>query len=630
MNALIALELRKNQLVMAGLAAAFGVSLPLAALLAAANRRAPQTAVDAAHLFWVFLGLPFAACLVGAVSGAGLRGEARGAEALLPISPEKRTAAGAAAAFLVVAGLTCLVAAVGWLASPDWKGALEGNGDGGQLTRTLMAPLTYGFLLLSAASFTLAYGLGHAAAGGLLGAGLGGFAAGCLVWGTLIKLFLRLEPSFATPALISGVLALGGTAAALRLWTPLVERSGRVGPVRGAALAAGLLIGALSAAAALTGYLRRAETALTVMGERRPWTQVGEQGQHFADARGFRPRGILAENLRGDLVLVGPDGRRDILMEGRSRPLRELLRRPWRPITSTCWGEDGTLWVLADDRDNPFRSKELWRGKPGAGFSMVRRFTGDPFPHRLERRGREVGLLSWRYGDQPWRYLYAPIPGEGESPNWETVPVLARFIGSAWEAEGRAARLSEDGKALRARAPKASSWILPGKALAEGGAYLPAYQLGRETAFFVPVALKEGGKALAVCLPGGKVRVEWRVAGDVSLSLEQHRNGTIWGPREGTLRLAVTPEGEFLPAFRTEPAARVLRARSGKVWVLAAGHLLELEPRSGRQIRRTTLSKPSRTWGGPSGAVALEEGFFYPTEGGLEFVDWDGRSRRML
>lgn len=628
MNALIALELRKNRMVMAGLSAAFGASLPLAALMAAANRRSPQTAVDAALLFWVFLGLPPAACLIGGVGGAGLRGEFRGAEAPLPISPQRRAAGGALAAVLVVAALGALVAAVGWLASPQWRAALEGIEEGGELIRTLFAPLAYGLVLLAASSFTLAYGLGHAAAGGILGGGLGGFAAGCLLWGSMIKLFLMLELPFAPVAVFSGVLALGGTAAALRLWAPAVERSSRLGPVQGCALAAGLIAGALSGAGALTVYLRRAETALSPLREGRAWASIGGQAQQFADAGGPWTRGMLAGNIRGDLVRVEPDGRREILIEGRSRDLRELLRRPWRPITSVRWGGDGTLWVLADDRTNPFRGAELWRGRPGAGFSVVKRFTGDPFPHSLERRGREVGLLSWRFSDKPRRHFYASPTGE--DPRWEPVAVPERFFGSAWAAEGRAARLSEDARFLRVERPKPASWILPGRALAEGGAYLPAYRLGRETAFFVPVALKEGGRALAVCLPGGKVRLEWRAGAGMSLSVEQHQDGTIWGPGEGTVRLAATPGGEFLPPFRTPEGARVLRARAGRVWLLASGDLVELDPRSGRELRRTALPKAARQWGGGTGASPREEGFFYQTADGLDFVDWDGRSRRML
>ena len=338
---------------------------------------------------------------------------------------------------------------------------------------------------------------------------------------------------------------------------------------------------------------------------------------------------MLADNIRGDLFLLRPDGRREVLLEGRSRGMWELLRRPWRPVTSTGRDAAGNLWALADDRNNPFRSRELWMGRPGEKLSLVRRFEGDPFPHAIARRGRRIGLLSWRFGETPLRYLYADMPVPGQAPRWEALESQEKVFGSAWAEEGLAARLSNDATVLISDKPK-TRWVIPGRALGAGGTYFPAYRLGTAAAYLVPVELKDGGRALVVCLPGGKVRVEWRMGGDFSMSVQQYRDGTIWGPREGTLRLVATPDGQFLPPIRTAPGARVLRARRDKVWLYDESFLMEVEARTGRTLKKTALSPPARQWYWRHAAEPLEEGFFYQTRNGLEFVDWDGRSRRML
>ncbi len=304
------LEVRKHRLMLGGVAGAFLVSLPLAALSSRVYGIAAASAIDGILTLWTLFGLPLAAAIYGATAGAGLRETgAEEAEAPLPVPALYRlrgALANAASGFLV---LFTLVMGV-------WFVRVQGASSATPETLAAAAPFSAALeLTVLAASFIVGYASRHAVLAGLSGLTLGLVAflpaggAALVSWTFSDRVPLGVSGWGLIAAL--GLGAPSAVLAAGRLILPRLARSARIGAASWAT--AGLLFLSPLAPASLlfNSSLQRLNASRTEVGMR--WSvPPPQEAAAFAAVPGRREGKFYATFEDG--LVCAPAGSRVVLL----------------------------------------------------------------------------------------------------------------------------------------------------------------------------------------------------------------------------------------------------------------------------------------------------------------------------
>lgn len=587
---LIRLELRKNRLAAASAAAAFLVTLPVCRLVSSATGLEMRLSLDAALTAWVLLGVPLAAALIGASSGAAAASrDSIEAEALLPASSGRRALASIGAAVLLAALFAAFVFATGAaLGAPPSRFLSPGEKAWGASfweNIAISQVLALATLDLLAGSWALSRLIGHGVAGGLLallftaatGAGLAvcfGLQMEHHEWGVVC---LRSALMIA----YGGAFAKIGTGLTAARW--IERRSGR--RTLAAALALMILPGIMIWGRAGV-ELRMLDAKVALIG--RSFAAGGEEAV-LKTVRG----GVLSADGHGVRVLVPEQrsGLTDILLN----PFRTWIRGAWRD-------EKGVLWVERYVSPNT----ELWRIEGSKVESMrmtdhgsISEVAGVPLKHRYPGGKRLLVARAedyFRRGDKAsWLVGYKDIIAQRRR---ETGAGRVACDGRCFEAEGR-------------------RWKLPG---AEAGAELVfPHLIGGRRAYLVPVRIGENW-SMALCRADGSTIIAWP---DFHPP-ETLPDGTIFSLWKGKLR-SIGPGGTVAAPIDLGPAlaaSRLMRISEGKAWLVSAGRLTVVDE-SGRAVLSRALPEDLEE------AIPLKDGFVLTTKRSAYFSDWTGALRRV-
>lgn len=619
------LQLKRDRLLAAGMAASLLASLPVAWLAARADGLA-QYSLQATILFWVAVGLPGFAVLFGGSAGAELASTpSRAAELLLPVSPSRRAWGGLLGAALNFLGVSLLVGAAALslrsaaLTDASLIDALVGTswwwGNEHAFTLAFAGSLPY-FLL---ASFLGAYLFRHGVLGGLLGTLLGGAMLVSLGLGLGLEATHPDRASFGGICLALVVAASAACGLALHRLAPWAERKPRASGWVLAGLAGLAALGALASAAAFLGESRRVKATTRLVEPAYWWFRQLPRALPVA-------RGVVLQSLDGELFWATEDGRRTLL--ARNTGFNGFV--PTFPHTSVAEDAEGNPWILVEEptrRPEP-RRWAVWAGNPARELELKARFTHEWNWVELVRRGRELGLMTWNLG-------YAPIPALGRQPEWRGGSMeggaAIRALAAAYVADGAAAELSADSRTLIHRPADGPirTWRLPGRAMPEvPGVVLDRVGSAAAPVFLVRLFKKKDRPGLARCFPDGRVETLWEEVkeGEFQRLAPLPAGGYRLSRYESWEARFIGEDGELSAPSRLASRGDPLRYDGSRVWLVSGASLEEVEIPSGRRLKVTPLPKPGE--GGYQLRV-VPGGFFLHTGAELEFVAWDGTRRRL-
>jgi len=608
---LIRLELRKNVLSAASAAAAFLVTLPVCRLVSSSTGLEIRYSLDAALTAWIILGLPLAAALIGASSGASSASrDALDCEAILPPSPGRRAASSLAASLLLVAAFAAFVlvtsvvlgSAPGRMLAPAqkaWGAAFWHN----LHVAPLLALATFDVL---AGAWALSRLIGHGVAGGLLALLLtsasGAALAACFG--------LQLLHHEWGASCYAAALALASAGALAKVWAGALaarwsER--RSGPRALSTSLALLILPGAAIWAVAGGELRMLDAKVMLLDyehalSRRPRGDSFPRGSRALAAAG---EGVVLKTLRGGIVIADGAGVRPLIPE-QNAGLSDILLDPFKTWIRGAWREEnGVLWVERYVSPNA----ELWRIEgtkvesirmtDHGSFSM---FAGVPLKHRYpdgkrllvasaEDYFRRGDKATWHEGYKSFLALRRPQAGAGR----------VACAGKCLEAKGR-------------------RWKLPGIAN-ERDAVFP-HDFGGRRAYLVPVL---NGKTWStiLCRDDGSTAVAWP---------EDAREGTL---PDGTLFTvargklwSIAPDGKIAPPLDLtlssdlSTVSSLMRRSKDKAWFVQPKKLLVLDAGG-----RTVLTRPLPE--DIEDAMPLKSGFLITTKRSAYFSDWDGNLRRV-
>lgn len=646
------LELRKQRLLFFGMALAFLASLAAWPWVASRVRHSAPQALQATLLFWTLIGLPGIAALFGGASGAGLRAEPdHSAEEVLPLSPERRVFGAFAANSLYVLALGLLVLAVSFVASPGWRMAvLTVKWESIPFARALFALTLFTLVYTLAVSLICAYVLRHGILGGLLGILTGGGSVFCLACGWTLEARYGIQAPFGWLGVLAVLLTLVGIAFALCRAAVWVELQPAPAWKRILWISLGLGSGLAACGSAFLYTSDRLGRALrfvssdpyyniTLYGGR--WVGAGPKGRKAAN------QGALMRSLKGDLVWVTSEGRREVWMSSEDRPFLDF-EDSWfgGRFRTAVWDEEGTLWLIVRPKTpEVYKADQIWRKRSGEGFKF-HAYTGIAVGDWI-RVGSQLGMVAW--GGREEHHVYAPLPAGGQKPAWRPVgkgSVPRLFVLQAWVREGLAAEVQRDRRTLvhRPRGKKVRVWKLPGRAFGEalhGGVY-PAFTGGGPDYFSLPVELGGSREGMAVCYPDGSVKLAWSGTHEEWYRLAplfgEGFFGWVSGGRAGTLHIAGR-DGRFFPPLdmvrilqqfppipgRSDFWPIVLRLEGTMAWmILRDRYLAQVDLRSGEVVQSWTLPDFHRIRMSMPAFHVADGGFFLHEGRRLHFIRWDG------
>jgi hypothetical protein len=614
---LFRLEWRRNRLSAAAMAAAFLLTLPVADLVSSTTGMEPGRAREALLLAWHLLGLPLAACLVGAAAGAAAAArEAVEAEALLPASAPRRAWASQAAALGAFLLLAALVAAVSTALDPgrvlsagekDWGDSIWEDLD--------LAPLLALLILdLLAGAWAFSRLLAHGAAGGLL-ALLIGLLDLLLASSALVLARVRHDWGSGDSALVFAALLAAAPAKALAgAWVahwrersaPRTALARALAPVLLSTLALGLC--AAREFSTLTGRLKTLESPAA-------FRYQNDHDEFPRSARALAAAGesVILQGFSGGVYRAGPDGVFLLVPEAYANSLGDW----WRAWSYGAWRDrEGTVWL--DRYASP--EHELWR------------ISGD----RAERRGLRDGGLVRPFAGLALKHAYpnGNLRLTAAAELFEKGDRSRGHDGYAGVLRDRAAELAAARPACDGRCLKAGvrTWVLPGRALSGGRVY-PDESGGRRV-YLVPVRTARG-REVALCRDDGRVEIAWPLRLDATNRWGGYGglpDGTLFSFGPGRKLWAIEPDGRVAPPLSYEALARgeagapkghpfLLRREGGKSW-LAWGRKLSVLDQSGRVLSERVIP--------PADEVRpLRDGFLLVAGRELEWSDWDGRRRQL-
>lgn len=629
------LEWRKDRTLFGGMAAAFLLSLPVVGLIARLNHHAVSWGIDAALLFWTFVGLPIAAVVFGAAIASALRGEpAAAAESPLPISPRGRVFGAAAAGLAGLAGMIVLVLAVSATISPDWRVAVTQHDFASVMVVPYFSVELFVLLHLFLLAFAMSYLFAHGVAGGAAAVPLGGLTAAALTRDyALHSLFGPRVPLWPTMAIVMLVCA-GGAAAVIGWaapWRQRLERRGwRAGARIAAVLAAGAFVSFIGAGtfnhrmARSPQFLREGESA---------WKSLTNEAAS-PKARRAANEGVLMESLDGMLIRVRPEGASSLLIAAKAHAEDDLLSDPYGTRTlETSFDPEGRLWVARKaGAEGP---TEIWSGSVEGPLRKQAVFTGVQLIS-LDASVGPVVLLGTRPGPETERWVSATLGEAGAKVDWRPAGAIDRI--NEWilrrrAAAGAAALLSADRRRLTWSDPVGGSrtWRLP--APAAGKDPVDAEFIGGSKVFLVPIKLAKDRMALAVCRLDGSVDIKWKDEAYISNHWFDLPDGSIWS-WAGTRRfLVISNQGEFLPELRFESdySGPLVHLEGGFAWMLEDDKFVsKVDLSTSRVVARWTLPDSRAMNDHFLSPVRLTaRGLFVRTSRDLFFYDWDGRRKRI-
>lgn len=615
---LIRLELRKNRLAAASAAAAFLVTLPVCRLVSAETGLELKLSLDAALTAWVLLGVPLAAALIGAASGASAASrDANECEALLPPSPGRRALSSLAASVLLTAAFAAFVLATGAaLGMPPGRFLSPGQKAWGGwfwFDLELSPLLAIAALDILAGAWTLSSLLGHGVAGGflaLVASALTG-AAVAVCFGLQIEHYAWgascLKTAFALAA--AGAFAKVWAGAAAARWA---ER--RPGPRGLAAVFALLLLPAAAILVRAGVELRMLDARATPLEAEAAYRYQSFDGRYPRGGRSLAAagEGAVLRTVRGGILIADASGVRSLVPEEKSG-LSELLLNPFKVWIHGAWrDETGVLWIERYVSPNT----ELWRVENGRTES--RRMTDNGSISLI------AGVpLKHRYPDAK-RLLLSPVADyfvRGDGAAWFVgyKPLLARR-----RREAPAGLVACGGRCLEAGGRR---WTLPGAALDPDPVYPD--EAGGRRAYLVPVRTAKG-EEVALCRADGTTAIAWPFHGSTYQGLP---DGTLFSFGPGAALWAVGAGGEVAAPLSYARLARelaktrssrpaVMRLAEGKAWLVWGGRLTVLDAEG-----RTVLTRPLP--GGIEETVPLKDGFVFTTKRSAWFSDWTGALRRV-
>lgn len=607
---LIRLELRKNRLAAASAAAAFLVTLPVCRLVSSATGLELRLSLDAALTAWVLLGVPLAAALIGASSGAAAASrDAVDAEGPLPASPGRRALASIAAAILLTAAFAAFVLAVGVLIGkpPAAIRSPQQMAWGASFWHNL--PLTPVLALAAfdvlAGAWALSRLIGHGVAGGLLAllltAASGAGVAACFglellhnEWGASCYASAVTIASF-------GALAKVQAGALAARWSE--RRTGARTIVWALALLVlpGLMIWGRAGA-----EVRMLDAKLTPIGYEHSFRTIRGYTAPELDSRALAAagEGAVLKNLRGGVVIAGAAGVR-VLIPEQSAGISEMLFEPFKTWIRGAWrDEKGVLWVERYVSPN----SELWRVEGTkveslrmTDYGSISVIAGVPLKHRYPGGHR---LLVARAEDYFRR---------GDKAAWH---VGYKDIVAMRRREAGAGRVACGGKCFEAEGRR---WTLPGVTNDREPVF--PREFGGRRAYLVPVRIGEKS-SMALCRPDGSTIVAW----PGYHSPHSLPDGTIFSLWERKLR-SIGPDGTVAAPVDVEPSLyasipRPMRIAEGKAWLVSRGKLTVLD--SGGRI---VFSRPLPE--NIEDAIPLKDGFVLTTKRSAYFSDWTGALRRI-
>ncbi|MBI2387784.1 MAG: hypothetical protein HYV14_17500 [Elusimicrobia bacterium] len=615
---MIRLELRKNRLAAASAAAAFLVTLPVCRLVSATTGLELKLSLDAALTAWVLLGVPLAAALIGAASGASAASrEANDCEAILPLSPGRRAFSSLAASVLLAAAFAGFVLATGAvLGMPPGRVLSPGRKAWGAAFwyGLEIAPLlAIAALDVLAGAWTLSRLLGHGTAGGLLA-----LAATTLTGAAVAVCFgLQIEHHAWGASCLRTALALAAGGALAKLGAGALAASWaerRAGPRVLASALVLLLLPGLAIWGRAGMELRMLDARVLPLEAAAVYRYQSFDGRYPRGSRALAAagEGAVLKTVRGGLLIADASGVRALVPEQNSG-LSELLLEPYKVWLHGAWrDEKGVLWIERYVSPNT----ELWRVEGGKAES---------------RRMTDHGSLSMiggvplkhRYPDAK-RVLLAPAADyfvRGDKAAW-----FEGYTGFLSHRRGEASvgRVACAGKCLEAGGKR---WTLPGVALDPDPVY-PDEAAGRR-AYLVPVRTAEG-EQVALCRADGTAAIAWPLHGSTYQGLP---DGTLFSFGPGSTLWAVDSGGEPARPLAYARLARelsmprssrpaLMRRAEGKAWLVWGGKLTVLDAAG-----RTVLSRPLRE--DIEEAVPLKDGFLIATGRSAYFSDWEGNLRRV-
>lgn len=669
------LEWRKNGRFLWGMAALFVLSLPLAAVSSVRAKVGAVPGVEAGLLFWVGLGVPFAALFLGAASGAGQRGDlARQAEALLPLSPARRAVGALLSSVAQTLALAALVAAAASFSPTVRHAFAEGElwGMGSPFLRPIIAVSLFSALYGLLAAFCLSYALGHGILGGAAAVLLTLPIAGGLCWARGLELMFGPRVPFGFESWLIVAAAAAGPLLALPVLARWLDRRAWPG-WRGVArvvgaLALGLVVAFLALAHQGDRLLRgvfltdaggfQAEFLQRAMfSSRASYSSMGA-GQALAAwprARGAAAAGTAAHDIRGRVVWLTPDGRRSELVP--PLPIERVgdLERlgPWIGTRSLAFGRDGSFhlvlerWGLSDAKPR----WELWMGKE----PPLKRVAGGeggamgllPMGHDLylfDRRGSQAKVQ--RIGADGSLGPARPLDKEWFAP-WRAAGLAARVDGTrlvgpnrTWTLPGTPARMPLPEGTRLSGLPK--KWE---KLALEDAPGVWAVWLGGRIVYPARVTLPDGEGAYALCGDDGVRVVLKRRRPEGFGRLEPVADGSFWSRnRRDEPWDILTADGTALPPFDPRPAEAAVGAKSDElvswgtvllhaegqdVWLLARGRaLVKARASDGKPewVKKLPYNAPLDAYG-TAPYAASAEGLFWHTGRRILFFGWDGKKR---
>jgi hypothetical protein len=619
---LLRLEWRRNRLSAAAMAAAFLLTIPVAGLVSSTTGMEPGRAREALLVAWELLGLPLAACLIGAAAGAAASSrDAVEAEALLPVSARRRAWASLSVALALSLLLFALVLGVsGLLGLSPTRAYAPGEKAWGRsfwFDLDVWPLLPLAALDLLAGAWALSRLTGHGVAGGLLALVFGASNIVLAALGLVLGLAGRGWGSGHAAHFVLLLLAAAPAKALAAAWA--AEWAERRGPRLDLARAALLFV---LPTAALVGAVAR---ELSHLGGRLKPLEAAPSF-HYQHEHGEFPRsaralsaagdGVLIHALGGGVHLAGPGGVA-VVIKGSHDGSWRSIDDWWRAWAYGAWRDrDGRAWI--DRYESP--DQELWRIEDG----------------RAERRRfRAGGGLVRPYAGLALRHSYP----DGDLRLTEASELFERgdrarsHDGYAGLLRDRASELAAATPACGGRCLKAGgrTWALPGRAL-RGRLVLPDEAGGRRV-YLVPV-LTARGREVALCRDDGTVEIAWPLRLTAPGRWSPYAglpDGTLFsfGPRR-TL-WAIGPDGRVAPPLSYDALAarlggtpsgvpELVRRRGGEVWLVWGDRLAVLDS-SGAPARIFPLAKGVRE------VRALKDGFLFETDRGLRWSDWEGRHR---
>lgn len=612
------------------------------------NHRDLREVMSALSAVLMAVGVPLLAVLLGGSAGTGLRGQAvRSAEEMLPFSPVRKVFGAylTSLAYLLALG-TALVSTGLALSNSGVLEAIE--------VPVFLIPIMS--VLLHLFSFLFCYWLGQPFFGGGLALLLAG-AEGFLLF---ILYSLRWIPEYGNTSAehfakwMVAVLcasAIGGIAALVVL-ARRVEHQKRLFLVPG--FAAAILV-SLAFPISLIPILQLQHRVNTDMAPVSFFGWVPDFMDASGQVQSTLADGVVMQTPSGSVIRVSSEGNRQVLYHASNVHLLDIvsvLRRSRLDIsTNVAFSPDGSTWILTqpDEHRNP-GMYEITVADAGGHAKHLTTFTikEDVYP-RLGMLGNDMGL--WAYSDGRSRWVYAPIPREGQQLSWLVLPETGEGYG-AWTArrkwtadKGLLAAISEDGRTVTWRRPDGSetNWALPGAAVIyqDRDRYVfPLYGSERQVSFVLPVQDDGQNLHLYACRTDGSVQrisdAEWPVSKTNGLVPRMiPGGGMLWRPDAQNFEsmLVVDAEGKAFPILHTKGlissgqafgfSARRLSGTT--LWALSSGHFIEIDLTTGKLVKDFggTAADLERQFYGVSGRSA-KQGLFQVADGRIQLITWDG------